>query len=511
MSISKYYSFLEKIRLESPQAQYHILRKVIRTDLYFLIWYGLARKDIEDPWLYERCKEVEANPDGYLDLWARAHYKSSIITFAKTIQDVLASHGEGVEGEKELTFGIFSHIRPIAKGFLRQIKNEFESNRLLLRLFPDVLYEFPKRDSPKWSEDDGLVLKRKSNPKEATIEAWGVVDGQPTGKHFDVLIYDDVIERRSTNSPEMLKKALEAWELSLNLGSRRARYRYIGTRYHYNDTYKTIMDRQAAIPRIYPATQDGTVNGKPVFLTKEELSGKLRAMGRYTFSSQMLQNPVPDSEQTFKREWIQYFEPDPNIECNKYMVVDPADSKRKGSDYTAIIVYGLGADENIYIFDIYRDKFSLTERAKLIFDLHRKWKPLTVGYEKSGLQTDISFIRELMRVYTYHFNLVAITPHKSKEGRIKSIMPYFESKRIFLPNTSWKTNFESKTLDVVQQFINEEYLCFPVSAHDDVLDALAYMFNEAMGVIYPMAEVPIDSYNRIGDFSARSCASKWVI
>ena len=109
-----------------------------------------------------------------MDLWAREHYKSTIITFGKTIQDILASHGDDPLDEwqdfYEPTFGIFSHTRPIAKGFLNQIKVEFEGNTLLQSVFPDILYSDPKGQSPKWSEDSGLVVKRKSNPKESTIE-----------------------------------------------------------------------------------------------------------------------------------------------------------------------------------------------------------------------------------------------------------------------------------------------------------------------------------------------------
>lgn len=125
----------------------------------------LNRPDLENQWLFDRCKEVELNPNGYLDLWARAHYKSTIITFAKSIQDILCSHGEGKLVERECTIGIFSHTRPIAKAFLRQIKRELEDNRSLKELFPDILFDNPERESPKWSEDGGLVVKRKGNPK----------------------------------------------------------------------------------------------------------------------------------------------------------------------------------------------------------------------------------------------------------------------------------------------------------------------------------------------------------
>ena len=151
-----------------------------------------------------------------------------------------------------------------------------------------------------------MIVKRKSNPKESTIEAWGLVDGQPTSRHFDVMIYDDVVTLESVTTPEMINKTTKAWEISLNLLSERGVSRYVGTRYHFSDTYKTIIEREAAIPRIHTATDDGTFSGNPVLITKEKLNDLIKRMGSFTASCQLFLDPLMDDVQRFDPKWVRY-------------------------------------------------------------------------------------------------------------------------------------------------------------------------------------------------------------
>jgi len=716
---------------------HEVMRELGRSDLFFLFTRILNRPDGDRDWLFDRCNMVQAAPDGYLDLWSREHFKSSIITFALTIQDIL--------NNPELTIGIFSHTRPIAKGFLRQIKREFEDNELLKSLYPEVLYADPRKESPKWSEDDGLIVRRTTNPKEATIEAWGLVDGQPTSKHFALMIYDDVVTRESVTTPEMIAKTTDAWALSLNLSSEQGgRIRYIGTRYHASDTWAEILRRGGAVERRYPATDTGKQDGNPVLLTPERLAKKRAEMGPYIFAChgagtlitmadwsqrpienisvgdevvgwahidggqailtptrvvainsrralavkstlengnvlihtpdhkwwtgrsqkdgsrkaysplgfgygfqkgvcqvidinsvytgimpeheraagylaaivdgeggvrhrtlqitqdpvlhpkvcdqiawcldtlgfdygicnskrggrsqriytihggrdarirlinllgdhfgkrrqvisqcygsrkfgkgcrvglveqvpfgaikvyniqtetgnyiaggyaskncQMLLNPLADAVMGFKREWLRFWRPVDWTGLNRYIVADPASAKKKDSDYTVIAVIGLGRDQNYYLIDFLRDRLNLTERANALFYLHQRYRPLDVGYERYGMQSDIEHFNYRMDQENYHFNITELGGSMPKNDRIRRLVPAFEGGRFFIPELLNYRDYERVDRNLTQVFIDEEFLTFPVGAHDDMLDCFSRILDPDLATTWPSIE-----------------------
>ena len=467
-----------------------VVRELCLADLYYLLVRVCNRVDmlpcinrpgfVDNTFAFDRCREVQESPNGYLDLWAREHWKSSIITFGLTIQDILT--------DPETTFGFFSHTRPIAKAFLRQIQREFESNKALHLAFPDILWGEDTKESPKWSEDDGIIVKRKTNPNEATIEAWGLVDGQPTSKHFKKLLYDDVVVAGSVTNEEMIAKVMVEMERSYNLGTTPGIKRAAGTRWHFNDAYRTMAERGTFKLREFPGRKGASEDGESCVWDDQTHMEKRRNMGPYTYAAQILLNPKADALQGFKRDWIREYKSISKSQSDrmtKYLLVDAASSKKKGSDFTAMIVVGLASDGNYYILDMVRDRISLTERADRVFKLHREWKPKEVRYEKYGMMADIEHIKERQDSENYRFDIKEVAGITKKQDRIGRLIPLFEQGKVYLPKSLHKTNYEKVTVDLVKSFIEEEYAPFPVGLHDDMLDALARIVEPELHLIWP--------------------------
>lgn len=463
-------------------------RRLSLEDLWFLMTVMLGRADMNDrpgidnDWLFDRCSEVQAEPDGYLDLWMREGYKSTIITFGLTIQDILK--------DPEETFGIFSVKRELAQDFLKQIKQEFETNETLKRCFPDVLYKDPERESPCWGLDKGIRVKRKASRREETVEAWGLIGSMPTGKHFGTLVFDDVVTERSVTNHDQLSKAYDAMRLAFNLGSHGGRRRMIGTRYHFNDAWGAVERDGTAKVRKYAGTANGKVDGPPVFLSREALDKKWQEQGSYIFACQILQDPKADEAQGFKREWIRAWEPKPEFwrKMNIYILVDPSGERKMkltGHDYTSMWVVGMAPDKRRYVIDGLRDRINLTERCKKLFSFVRTYNPISVGYEQYGMQADIAHIEAEQIRLNYHFDIVPLGGSTPKNDRIRWMVPEFEHGRIFTPGYLTIRDHSGAYRDIMQEFVDEEYLPFPVAAHDDMMDCLARSMDPDLNAVFP--------------------------
>lgn len=480
------------------------IRTLGQLDRYYLGVFLCNRHDMLHPWIYDRCREVESDRDRHLDLWARFHYKSSIITFLGCVQEVLCN--------PEITIGLISFSAKQAKPFLRQIMQEFEGNQKLCELYPDILWEKPRQQAPKWAENEGICVKRNSNPKEQTIEAHGLVDGQPTGRHFNLIVYDDVVVQEAVNTPEQIAKTTTQWELSLNLGSTHGpRYQYAGTRYSYGDTYGTILQRAAVKPRVHPATHNGQMDGEPVFLDKERWEEIKKTTSTYVVACQQLLNPIAGSDLAFKTEWWNEWEIRPYT-MNVYIMVDPANSKSKTSNRTAIAVVGVDANYNKYLLDGVCHRLQLSERWDTLKKIRKRWKrahgvrEVKIGYERYGAQSDIDHFKQMMTIEgssfpIYELNWVGGGGSQSKKDRIQRLEPDLKDGSFFFPYPTDKRNLtsaqedmisrnqeflvskkincideEGKVYDVTEWMRNNEYNLFP-TVHPDFLDAMSRIYD----------------------------------
>ncbi len=73
----------------------------------------------------------------------------------------------------------------------------------------------------------------------------------------------------------------------------------------------------------------------------------------------------------------------------------------------------------------------------------------------------------------------------NKDDRIKRLVPLFEQGRVLLPEHCMRRNVEGVSEDLTRIFIDEEYLPFPVGAHDDMLDGLSRIVDPDFPVKVP--------------------------
>ena len=222
------------------------------------------------------------------------------------------------------------------------------------------------------------------------------------------------------------------------------------------------------------------------FIDPAEIELQRLQMSDASFRQEWLAQFVEGSGGMFQRDWLRwYHRPVPADQMVRVLLVDPASGKKKddGEDYSAFWVLGLHDDHRYYVLDFVRERYDLVERAKMLFALHRTYRPHFVGYEEYGMQSDVAHIKDKMERDQYRFDIETLGGKMPKEKRIERLVAPFKTGQIYMPSADVQGHLIGMAHRALKVWIETEFILYPNVPHDDGLDGLARIFD--MGAEWP--------------------------
>jgi len=316
------------------------------------------------------------------------------------------------------------------------------------------------------------------------------IRGGGTGFPAKVFVIDDPLKSRAEAESPAFRQHVQDWYRSVVYPRLAADSIVIvmHTRWHEDDLAGWLQREHAQeawhvihLPAIAEANDAlGRKVGEALVPERFDVAAldKIRvAVGSREWTALYQGRPQPPGGGVFRKDWLRHYDRKDVLRAvwamNRYVVVDPARTQKPSSDFTAMVVIGLHVDGNHYLLDAVYDRLTLREQAEALIALHRQWKPLQVGYKKTGAEADLEYLAEAQGRENYRFAVCALAEVGAKPVRIERLAPDFEAARWWLPDTLWKTDREGVPRDLVAQFVEEEYLTFPAGRHDDFFDALS--------------------------------------
>ncbi len=432
-----------------------------------------------------------------LVLLPRGHQKSTFIAYRVCWE---------ITKNPAVTIMYLSATAGLAEAQLGLIKTILESP-IYRRYWPQMVHpEVGQRT--KWSMSEITVdhpLRAMEQVRDPTVFTAGLTTNM-TGRHCDIAVLDDVVINENAYTEDGREKTKLQYSLLASIENPGAKEWIVGTRYHPNDLYSSLIDMKEEVydengdiidshlvyelfERQVEDRGDGTgeflwpaerrPDGK-VYGFNRELLAKIRAkyMDKTQYYAQYYNDPNVGESSGIAKSRFQYY--DRKLVVNKdgkwyirgkhvnvFAAVDFAFSLSKKADYSAIVVIGMDSDGNIYILDTERFR---TDKISAYFEhirnLHVKWNFRKLRAETTVAQQAI--VRELKDQYFKPHGLaISVDEHHpsrhegSKEERIQAILgPRYENMVIW--------HYQGGNCHLL-----EEELIQAHPAHDDLKDALA--------------------------------------
>lgn len=191
--------------------QYKLMRKMAKTDLFFLANTVLGYNKLSEDLHGHMCAWLQATDGKQFreELMPRGHFKSTIITIADSIRIALPDDDGNEPWPRCLGTNarvlIGHETHEAASRFLVSITSHFLSNPLLMGLFPECVPD-PRRNRVNRNE---LELPRTEIWSEPTFDTMGV-GGRGQGRHYNFLKLDDLFGDKARDS-EAERLATYTW------------------------------------------------------------------------------------------------------------------------------------------------------------------------------------------------------------------------------------------------------------------------------------------------------------
>lgn len=398
---------------------------------------------------------------------------------------------------------ICSDTNEKAEGFLGGIKNHIHG-QIAGSLFRAIFGAWevdPKRGV--WNQQAIVVAPRNRAQVEPSIDTAGI-ETSKTGKHYDIIIFDDLVSEKNITTPELMQKVKEVYRKYLSVLKPGGTVLLIGTRWHHGDLYGTIVAEeeeraklaQPPVFRVYKRQAEVTTGDKTLYpfsimgpqsLTKDRLQLLKTQQGSAVFSALYQNDPTDDKDAKFKLKDFAFYDPalksDPKWLASLFITccldpIPPSDSL-KGDD-AALTVVGSDDEMNMYLLDAIAGRLQPSEQIDSLFLLYSRWKFRTLGIEDNHWQKtllpEIEIRVKQNRQHDPNFRLFLVesltrSSTNSKHRDIHGLQPYHERQAIKFPGT------RLELLTGVYQKLSLQMQQYPNSAHDDVLDSLSMHLN----------------------------------
>ena len=304
------------------------------------------------------------------------------------------------------------------------------------------------------------------------------VGGTSTGRHADIILIDDPINPKKSDSPVERKNAND-W-INKTLSNRKTNKKLTPTilimqRLNEDDPTglkmtsgmdfehiclpSEITDLDNVRPRkLHLLYKNGLLD--PIRLDRAVLDDQKIQLGSIGYGGQFLQSPRDAEGNIFKREWFQIYNELPLEKPIRTICSwDTAFKKGEHNDFSVCTTWN-EYTSGYYLIDFWERKVEYPELKAQIQILNAKHRPHEILVEDKA--SGISALQELRHL---NLNLKGIIPLNDKTARANQITPTFEAKNVYFP------------LNQFTDRIIEQMTGFPNTKNDDVVDSITQFFN----------------------------------